>query len=248
MPPVLEDISNVSKRLTIVIPAEDIDDFVSEIYEDLLKKTRVKGFRSGKAPKAMLMKMHIDLVKRNLLEKLISPKIIDSLVELNIEPATTPTLETIPEIKDGEPMTITTTFEIYPEFEVPDFSSITLTKPPILVTDEMVDKELDRLRYRMAIVSAAEPDHTIVSGDEVTIEMLVPKDDQYVSLKEYDRPAKPIIKNDKNKKHKRPPRPEADTKSPLLKVIAGLTNSESPELSQSVLHHTPGDVYDLPFT
>ena len=56
----IEDISAVEKKLTVTIPAERVQDEVEEVYAEIGKSVRIKGFRPGKVPRPHLERMFAD--------------------------------------------------------------------------------------------------------------------------------------------------------------------------------------------
>ena len=50
----------------------------------------------------------------------------------------------------GADMAFEVTVDVRPEFELPDLKTITVTRPALEVTDEDVEKELERLRLERA--------------------------------------------------------------------------------------------------
>ncbi len=47
-------VSDIEKRLTVVVPQETVAGQFEQAYKELKKNVRLKGFRPGKAPMSLL--------------------------------------------------------------------------------------------------------------------------------------------------------------------------------------------------
>ena len=65
----VEDITATKKRLTIEIPAEDIEKELRDSFEKLRRKTTLPGFRTGKAPMQLIEKRFGKDVEQDVLDR-----------------------------------------------------------------------------------------------------------------------------------------------------------------------------------
>jgi trigger factor len=62
----IEQITPVKKRLTVEIEAEEVDRKIEDAYKKLKKKTKIDGFRPGKAPRNILQKYYGEQVTQEV--------------------------------------------------------------------------------------------------------------------------------------------------------------------------------------
>ena len=69
---VVQDIDPVTKQIKVSIPAETVTQEISSAITDLAARANLKGFRPGKAPRAMVEKLHGPRVRLEVANRLIS--------------------------------------------------------------------------------------------------------------------------------------------------------------------------------
>ena len=62
-------VSEIEKRLTVVVPQETVSSQFEQAYKELKKNVRLKGFRPGKAPMALLEKYFKAQVEEDVISK-----------------------------------------------------------------------------------------------------------------------------------------------------------------------------------
>ena len=67
----VEDISSVKKKLHIEIPHEAVAEKLDEAYDTIRKTAKIKGFRPGKAPRTVLVRLYKNKVHSDVSSQLI---------------------------------------------------------------------------------------------------------------------------------------------------------------------------------
>ena len=70
---------------------------------------------------------------------------------------------------EGDELKFTVEVDVRPQFDLPDFSAITVTVDPVAVTDADVDAEIETLRERFGTLAPVE--RAAVEGDSLTIDL-----------------------------------------------------------------------------
>jgi len=132
------------------------------------KKVRVPGFRPGKAPYPILLK-HLDpfLLQEETIEVFIDKAYPEILKQEKIEPFDQGRLESILEL---DPLKLEIHIPLKPLVDLGDYRSIRIPYEPPVVTDEDVDKELDRLRQQNPLIEPVE--RPIQEGDVVFVDLI----------------------------------------------------------------------------
>src|SRR5699024_6966704 len=110
----LETTEGLERRLTITVPAEQVDTEVNGRLRQLAKTRRIDGFRPGKAPLSVIKKMFGASVEQEVAGDLMQRNFFEAVMSEKLNPAGMPTMEPAP-LKAGEDFTFTAVFEIYPE-------------------------------------------------------------------------------------------------------------------------------------
>jgi trigger factor len=145
----LESTGALQRRLTLTLPAAEIEQQVTARLAQLARQTRVNGFRPGKAPLSVIRRQHGARVRDEVLSELLQGKFIEGLSEHQLRPAGNPSINA-ETTDDAEALTFSASFEVFPEIELADLSGVTLTVPTASVSDDDVDRMLDRMRRQRA--------------------------------------------------------------------------------------------------
>jgi trigger factor len=176
----VEDTNPTRKKITIEIPVAEYATEYNELIDRLTFQAHIKGVRPGKAPKAVVAKQYNSHIMDHLTRLVLNPAIEKTLDELSVNPVTTPVIMPF-EIKDGQPLQFTVSFDYIPKITVPVFDHFELTTFKPKVTDKMIENELLMLAKSVAVIKATEPDHAVVMGDRVVIHSKLFKGQELVS-------------------------------------------------------------------
>ncbi len=165
----LKTISQCKRELELEIPKEEVDQEFQRILSQFTARAKIQGFRPGKAPKDMVKRMFFSDIRQSLLDSLIPRALGKELRDLNLNPVSTPVIEDL-KLEEGHPLFLRTSFEILPEFEIPDYKKISVTKNEVSVTEEDVDHSLQELQQRAAEYVPIEG-RGVVDGDYALAEI-----------------------------------------------------------------------------
>ncbi|MGE3317722.1 MAG: trigger factor [Candidatus Berkiella sp.] len=163
----LENTSTLGRRLKVSVPEKAISEQIKIKMAKLAKDIRLKGFRPGKIPPHVLQQKFGQSVRMEVINDVIRQSLGDVVKEKQLQPAGVPKIE---EIKDkaGENLEFTASFEIYPIITLADFAQISVEKRSAEISDNDVQKMIDKLRDQFA-----DWDHVsrnVKSGDKLTVD------------------------------------------------------------------------------
>ena len=149
----VETTSNIERRMTIGVPAQEIDQAVQKRLQETARTVKMNGFRPGKVPMRVVKRRFGDSVRQEIVGEVMRDNYIKALQEQDINPAGWPKFEpkTMEEGKDLEFVAI---FEVLPEVELGDFSKISVEKPKAEIADKDVDTMIDNLRRQQATMKS----------------------------------------------------------------------------------------------
>jgi len=165
----VEDINSVKKTLHIEIPEAEVTSELDKAYNELKKKAKVRGFRPGKVPRSVVVRLFKKDVHADVTSKLIQSSFMDALKETDLNIVGTPQLDP-PELQDSGPYKYEATVEISPEIADIDYKGLTLKRTNYRISDEEVDSQLKMLQKNMAQHQKVEPARPARDGDFVLID------------------------------------------------------------------------------
>jgi trigger factor len=147
---------NSSLVLEIELPPERLNQAVDAAVRRLSRRTRVPGFRPGKAPRPMLERtLGPGVVLDEAVEHLVDDAYREALVEQSILPLTNADVEIV-QAEEGKPVIFKATVQVRPDVELGDYKNFNF-KPEIDVIDAAkVDQVIDELRDQHATLAAVE--------------------------------------------------------------------------------------------
>ena len=147
----IEDAGPARKRVTITVSPETIASKLKESMGTLMNQTALPGFRKGKVPSHIIEKRFGDSIRSEARNEIISDAWKSAVDEFELRILGEPEPVGDPEdvvLEDGKPLTIALEVEVMPEFDLPTFDDIKLTKPVLDVTVEHIDEEIERQKIR----------------------------------------------------------------------------------------------------
>lgn len=169
----VEATSGLERRITVGVPAEEIDSEVAKRLQDTAKKVRIDGFRVGKVPVKIVKQRFGAGIRQEVLGEVINRTYFEAIQKENINPAGMPTIDTTRDV-EGEDLEYVATVEVYPEVELPDLSTFSIKKTTATVEDADVEKMIENLRSQQATWETVE--RAAQDGDQVIIDYVGRKD------------------------------------------------------------------------
>jgi trigger factor len=144
-----------SVRLRVEVPAAKLDAAIGESVRHLSQRTKIPGFRPGKAPRGVLEAvLGKDAVLEDALDHAVQRAYRDALVEQDILPLTNAEVD-VEQGVEGKPLIFTATIQVRPEVKLGDYRGFNF-KPEIeKIGEAEVDRVIDELRDQNATLVAA---------------------------------------------------------------------------------------------
>jgi trigger factor len=157
-----------SVLLEVELPPDRLDRSMNEAVRRLARRTRVAGFRPGKAPRFMLERvLGPTAVLDEAVDLLLQDAYRDALNEKGIVPLTQASVDVV-QAEEGKPFKFTATVQIPPEVVLGDYTGFKF-QPEIEPTDDAkVQSVIDELRDQNASLRPVE-DRPAATGDYAVI-------------------------------------------------------------------------------
>ena len=110
----IENVSQVEKRLSFVVPAEEVDKTLSDIFRELKKEAKLKGFRKGKAPEGVVRAHFRDYAFQEAEKQIISGHYKEALEDKKLAVISEPDIQ-MDGIEEGKDFQFQAIVEVHPE-------------------------------------------------------------------------------------------------------------------------------------
>jgi trigger factor len=163
----VENVGKLERKLTVRFPAERFESQVSARIAEMGRTVRLKGFRPGKVPAAVIQQRFGSQVRGEVLSDLIGSTLREAFEKENLRPVANPSIDTTGKPENGE-IAYTATFEVMPEFPEVDVAALEIDRPVAEVTDADIEKMIETLRLQRR--SFDEVERASAEGDFVMFE------------------------------------------------------------------------------
>ncbi|GGV06681.1 trigger factor [Kitasatospora herbaricolor] len=169
----VETLNPTRVRLTVEVPFEELKPSLDAAYKKINQQVSVPGFRKGKIPNRVIDQRFgraavLEEAVNDALPRFYTQAVDEGKIEVLGQPDITD-IEGVEKIADGGDLKFTAEVDIRPEVTLPDFTEISVTVDPIVVSDEDVDKSLEQLRERFSSVKDVERE--AAAGDIVVVDL-----------------------------------------------------------------------------
>ena len=165
----VETLSPTRVKFTVEVPFEELKPSLDSAYKKFSQQVRLKGFRPGKVPAAMIDQY---VGRGAVLEEAVNdalPRLYGEAVRENeIDILGHPEIE-VTEFNDGDQLVFTAEVDVRPEITLPDYDGLPVTVDDAEVDDAQVEEQIQALRDRFATLKGVE--RAAQNGDYVSIDL-----------------------------------------------------------------------------
>ena len=165
----VEKLENNMAKLTIEVPAEDLEKALESAYQKNKNKISVPGFRKGKVPRNMIEKMYGPAIfYEDAANELIPDAYEKALDECEEEIVSSPKID-VTQIEKGKAFIFTAEVALKPEVTLGKYKGIEVEKADLEVTEDEVNAQIEKERENSARTISVE-DRPVKDGDITTID------------------------------------------------------------------------------
>jgi trigger factor len=170
----VEELPENKVRLTVEVPSDDVRHAVEHAASDLSASVKIPGFRKGKVPMPVLIsRIGKERLYAEAVESHIGSWFRDALVGTRIRPVAQPEYQyDLPDGPEGA-FSFTATVDVQPKVEVVDWTTLEVPAEEVEVPQELVDQELEALRFAVAELAPVET-RRAQDDDTVVVDIVGP--------------------------------------------------------------------------
>ena len=162
----VEELSGLTRKVTITLPAEDVQAKVQEAYAKIQKESKMKGFRRGKVPRSVIVKSYKPQVEAEVGEQLVQDSYFDIIEKQDFDPVVHPEISE-PAFNEDGTFTYVAKVDVRPEFELGQYKGVEVEEVDTSVDEAAVDFELKRIQREMAALKSV--DERPAAMDDVVV-------------------------------------------------------------------------------
>ena len=145
----------LERRLEVAVPATEVASEVEQRLKQISRTARLKGFRPGKAPYAVVRKQFGDQVHTEVVSDLMRSSFAKALSQEKLTPAANPRIEPLA-VGPGADLKYAAVFEVMPEVKLASVDGIAVERPTSSVEEADIDAMIESMRRQRPIFTAVE--------------------------------------------------------------------------------------------
>ena len=167
-------------ELELEVSPEEFNDAINAVFKRESKKINIPGFRKGHAPRAFIEKYYGEEVfYEAAIDHLYRPMVMEAVEKSGLQVISIGEFK-IDEIGKDKGIQCKLNVVTKPEATIEGYKGIEVTRPAVEVTEEDINKEIERVRERNSRIITVEG-RAAENGDIVSIDF-----DGYVDGKQFD--------------------------------------------------------------
>ncbi|MBN8704524.1 MAG: trigger factor [Bacteroidetes bacterium] len=172
----IKDISAVKKELHVLVTREELTPFFDKAIKKYQQTAKVPGFRQGKVPLSMIIKLYGPSIQYQELDKIAQEFYQRAFKEANLNPIARPTMKDM-NYSAAEELSFVVAYDIKPEIKLPSIKKLNFQQISPEISESDIDAEID---YIKRVSAKVVNDSTNPLGEDdfaiLTVEELDEKD------------------------------------------------------------------------
>ena len=165
----VENLEKNMVKLTIEVPAEELEKAIDAAYKKQKNQISIPGFRKGKVPRAMVEKMYgVEVFYEDAANTLMQQNYPSAVEESGVDIVSRPSIDVV-QIEKGKPFIYTAEVAVRPEVTLGKYMGVTVTKIDTSVSDDEVAEALEQQRNNNARTISV-TDRPVAVGDTAVID------------------------------------------------------------------------------
>lgn len=166
-----EDLNASTVKLDVVCTPEQIASGFSKAARAFAKKMKVPGFRPGTAPQAVVEKLvDPEELARTAVETVVNDTLKKVMEDEGLKADNAPAVNVTKFVREPAEMEYTAKIPLPPVVEMGEYKGIEVSMPPLTVTDEEVERQIEDLQKRQG-KNEAVVGRGIQSGDMAVVNL-----------------------------------------------------------------------------
>ena len=163
----VETTGSLTRKMTIAVPSTEFEGRIADRVRSTAKKVSLPGFRRGKVPLGEVQRRFGPALRTEVASEVVQASLEEAVRRDEIPMVGAPTVELV-NIDPGSDLEFTATFEVLPDIDLVDLSTIRVRIPAAEVNDSDIDDMVESLREQRTEWNPAEG--PVAAGDRVFVD------------------------------------------------------------------------------
>jgi trigger factor len=157
----------LERRMEVAVPASEVAAEIDQRLKQISRTARLKGFRPGKAPFAVIRKQYGDQVRAEVVSDLMRSSYAQAINQEKLQPAAGPRIEALAMPPEND-LKYAAIFEVLPEIKVKSPYDVAIERPGAEITEQDLDAMIESMRRQRPNFTAVE--RAAQETDRVTLD------------------------------------------------------------------------------
>lgn len=166
----IENLSGTERKVDVVIPVEVVKSKRDEVFGEIRKNAKIKGFRPGKAPVNVVESMFRKEILGETATRLVTDSLEEALKEVSAHPISRPQINPPDLFETDKDFHYSAVFEVLPVIELAEYKGIPVKKEIHEVRDEDIEHTIEHLIEHRAEVKSYEEERAVENGDVAVVD------------------------------------------------------------------------------
>ena len=172
----MEPLEGNKVKLSVEVDEQEFDKALDAAFRKIAREVRIPGFRPGKAPRRVLeARLGTDAARQEALRDALPDYYAQAVRDHDVDVIAPPEIDIVGGQESG-PVAFDAVVEVRPRIQVPGYQGLQVTVPSPTVTDEEVDRQVDRLRANFGELSTVS--RPAKDGDFLTLDLHITRGDE----------------------------------------------------------------------
>lgn len=164
----IEDISPVEKRVDFEVPWGDVAPRLERAYTQLRREVNLKGFRPGKAPRAVLEQLYGARVEDEVAREIIELSLGQAVTDKQLAPVAPPRIDKL-EMKPGAPFKFSALVEVKSEVVPAHYTGVELKRRPVKIDEAQIQQALEQHQRQLTQYVPIEEGRTTTGESDLVL-------------------------------------------------------------------------------
>ena len=165
----VEKTGSYLRKLSVTIPAGEVEQAFEKAYRKVTKAAHVPGFRPGKVPRGLIDKRYGSQIQSEVQNQLVEETLFRAMDESKVDAVAMPKLQ-LGSLARGDAFSYTAEVEVRPEINLQKYEGLGAPKIAVEIAEAEVTGELDALRKQSAQLVPVMLRDVVQEGDVVLID------------------------------------------------------------------------------
>ena len=156
------------REFHILIPANELEEKVTDRLGEIGRSITLPGFRPGKVPMQILRRRFGRSVLGEVVESTVQGSSAEAIREHNLRPALPPKVDIV-SFSEGSDLEYKMSFEVLPEIPEPNFADLDIERLVVEVPDADIDRAIERIAEQQRKSEVVE--RPAESGDIIVVDV-----------------------------------------------------------------------------